>query len=552
MRFRVLSNSSRVPSKGRDVAYLSTDNWDDWGKYRTMFGLSVFDKNGVRHDAGSVKIGQKGLKPGFGSQAQPGLVRTPLLAEEFETLSQEHFSLGQNDNYYEVIGQLPDGLGEQVLRALRDCALDPNLLDAMQDEEVMSESLLRSVHYQNVRNRFHQLAMGNAALTEFHFRYTLASGDAQTSPPVFEFRVDPNSMPPTNVHVLIGRNGVGKTRCFQLLATALLVEATDPVNIGVIEPLGENREKWAFSGLVAVTFSSFDTFRMPAVTRPQMNAALVGIRNEMAVSALGVVTGRNGAGGPAQHTASTTGNANDRSSFADVFCDSLEKCRTGPRKERYRDAIRTLEADPMFKEANVGSLVEQPDDAWREVARAFFGDLSTGHAVVLLTITRLVELVDERTVVLMDEPEAHLHPPLLSALVRALSDLLKKRNGLAIIATHSPVVLQEVPRSCVWILGRSGHEACADQPTLETFGESLGALTREVFQHEATYTGFHRMLSEAVANPQLDYDAVLSRFNGQLGAEARAMLRALIAVRDRQQDEDRNDARGLTGGGQAT
>lgn len=47
---------------------------------------------------------------------------------------------------------------------------------------------------------------------------------------------------------------------------------------------------------------------------------------------------------------------------------------------------------------------------------------------------------------LIDEPEGHLHPPLLSAFVRALSELLVNRNGVAIIATHSPVVLQEVPR----------------------------------------------------------------------------------------------------------
>jgi predicted ATP-dependent endonuclease of OLD family len=67
-------------------------------------------------------------------------------------------------------------------------------------------------------------------------------------------------------------------------------------------------------------------------------------------------------------------------------------------------------------------------------------------------VTRLVESVEERTLVLLDEPESHLHPPLLSAFVRALSDLLVNRNGAAIIATHSPVVLQEVPRECVWRL----------------------------------------------------------------------------------------------------
>jgi predicted ATP-dependent endonuclease of OLD family len=68
---------------------------------------------------------------------------------------------------------------------------------------------------------------------------------------------------------------------------------------------------------------------------------------------------------------------------------------------------------------------------------SLFNKLSSGHKVVLLTTTRLVETVEERTLVLLDEPEAHLHPPLLAAFVRALSDLLINRNGVAIIATPS-------------------------------------------------------------------------------------------------------------------
>ena len=45
-----------------------------------------------------------------------------------------------------------------------------------------------------------------------------------------------------------------------------------------------------------------------------------------------------------------------------------------------------------------------------------FGDLSSGHKVVLLTITSCVSKIVERSIVFVDEPENHLHPPLLSAL----------------------------------------------------------------------------------------------------------------------------------------
>jgi len=112
--------------------------------------------------------------------------------------------------------------------------------------------------------------------------------------------------------------------------------------------------------------------------------------------------------------------------------------------------------------------------------------------------------------------------------VRSLSDLLMQRNGVAIVATHSPVVLQEAPRSCVWILRRMGAQVSADRPTIQTFGENVGTLTREVFGLEVTQAGYHRLLEEAVTKLG-DYQAVLAYFGDQLGAESRAIVSAMVA-----------------------
>lgn len=129
---------------------------------------------------------------------------------------------------------------------------------------------------------------------------------------------------------------------------------------------------------------------------------------------------------------------------------------------------------------------------------------------------------------MLDEPESHLHPPLLSAFTRALSQLLQDRNGLAIIATHSPVVLQEVPKSCVWVITRSKLAASQYRPKLETFGENVGVLTREVFGLEVSKSGFHSLLARDVATGQ-SYEAISLDYGGQLGLEAKGILRAMVA-----------------------
>jgi predicted ATP-dependent endonuclease of OLD family len=197
-----------------------------------------------------------------------------------------------------------------------------------------------------------------------------------------------------------------------------------------------------------------------------------------------------------------------------------------------------LESDPIFADARVADIADRVADIAdsdteeeniRLKARDLFRDLSSGHKIVLLTMTRLVETLEERSLVLVDEPESHLHPPLLAAFVRALSYLLIDRNGVAIIATHSPVVLQEVPASCVWKLRRFGQQVSAERPVIETFGENVGVLTQEVFGLEVTKSGFHKLLEDSIE--EHTYADVLASFGGHLGSEARALLQALLLSR---------------------
>jgi predicted ATP-dependent endonuclease of OLD family len=143
--------------------------------------------------------------------------------------------------------------------------------------------------------------------------------------------------------------------------------------------------------------------------------------------------------------------------------------------------MEALGSDLMFAEME---LTQMEGDDFRVRLFNIFRTASSGHKTVLLTMTKLVEVVGERTLVLIDEPEAHLHPPLAASFIRAFSALLASRNGLAILATHSPVMLQEVPQDCVWLLFRNGENIEVERPQIETFAETLGVLTREVFRLE--------------------------------------------------------------------
>ena len=511
--FKVLPNGTRAPAEATGKAFLLSDNWDDWFKFSTLYALVVFDEDGQRHSIGGVKIGQFNMADDQ---------RRADLPDSFDELDERFFSLGQDDSYYDDLNRLGGATRDRVLSALRDVALDPELFGRALQEKVTGTSLLRSVGRATVEGQFHRMAQGGVRLSAYDFSYEAPARGRRKSPPLtLSFTVAPESYPPTNVHVLIGRNGVGKTTILNNMTQAIVGEDPDEDEVGSFSAALDDFDDQLFTSLVSVTFSAFDPFEplpTPQDKSQGVRYAYIGLKH--------VGPGKDGKPRPPKTP----------EALSVDFGSSVLICRQGARVGRWRRALEILQADPIFADAEVENLARagvEPDEIKVE-ARRIFKNLSSGHKIVLLTITRLVETVEEKTLVLLDEPEAHLHPPLLSAFVRALSDLLINRNGVAIIATHSPVVLQEVPQSCVWKIRRTGSHAVAERPDVQTFGENVGLLTREVFGLEVTQSGFHKMLRDAVVELPT-HDAIVRKFHNELGDEARAIVQGLLAARD---DED--------------
>ncbi len=503
VRFSTMGMRARPPAGARNHVYLEQNGWNDYG-YRTLWDVHVVDSSGRRHKVGAVRIGAFGL----------GEERTVALPKSFTELPERYFSLGLDESYYAELSALDDEVRDEVLRNLRDCALDLDLFERALSEPVTTTSLLRSTSVTTVRGQLHRMATGGARLSpyEFTFHNPFVDGRGRTRSTVsLTFKVVPESKPASNVHVIIGRNGIGKSVLLNNMTNALVRPGSSRSGeVEFVEPEDQTLPS-RFSRVVSVAFSAFDEFE--PLRRGESEA------ESLAYDYIGLKLVE----------ASKSATLKGPRALASEFGISVRRCLDGPRLARWRRALEMLEGDPLFAELGVANLADtgQDDDEIRSGARELFRGLSSGHKIVLLTITRLVETVEEATLVLLDEPEGHLHPPLLAAFVRALSDLLENRNGVAIIATHSPVVLQEVPASCVWKLRRSGWDVSAGRPEIETFGENVGILTQEVFGLEVTASGFHRTLAEA-ATSGLSYDALVEQFGDQLGGEARALLRALV------------------------
>lgn len=493
MIFHVKSKGYYPSSSNPNTAFLIIDDWNDWWEFKTMYMLVYVDESGRCFDIGSVKIGEFSMEEGQ---------ERPNIPDCFEQLDKKFFSVGQSDYYYEDLNKISTQVRVEILQALNDIALNEEIFEKAINEYVTKQSLLRDINSSTVQKQFRRIANGGARLTRYEFKYTAAKKYSEANPMELSFEVTPESNPPTNIHVLIGRNGVGKTHLIKNMISAITNVEEDYTNVGFFS--ADEPANSLFTNIIYVAFSAFDEF--PNINDKSIPYIHIGLPQQRGLESL-----------------------------AKEFVESIKVCLTGPKCSLWERTVQILESDPIFTEAGVKELVDLKNqkEKFDQEASAIFRRLSSGHKIIILTLTKLIERVEEKSLVFLDEPEGHLHPPLLSAFIRALSELLINRNGVAIIATHSPVILQEVPKSCVWKLRRTGNVAIAERLDIESFGENIGALISEVFAFEVTYSGFHNLLNDAVEKYG-DYDRILRHFNYELGMEARGIVKSLLAVSEQE------------------
>ena len=127
---------------------------------------------------------------------------------------------------------------------------------------------------------------------------------------------------------------------------------------------------------------------------------------------------------------------------------------------------------------------------------------------------------------LFDEPELNLHPALLSATLRVLHAWLDDFDGYGIIATHSPIVLQEIPGRNVRLLRRFGRVPHVEAYDAESFGQSLSEIVGEVFGLDEMDKNFLTELRALVASGKTP-EEIEGGWDRPLPLGARIALRAL-------------------------
>ena len=529
-----VSELHRVPH-----VVLQQDEWNDF-QFQTLYQLHVFTQE-FRGRIGEVKILRRG-------QTEADYIQ--LARGRLQPLGEEYCSLGQDLDYYERLADLPAELRQNILTHLRDALAFPDHAKKFFAEPGWEISVLRYIDWESFRHDasvllerdYTRVARLDLALSfqvhgwvnPLHLRFS-ASEDRQS------LTLSHITNLPERIAVITGRNGSGKSTLLARLARVLHASQRDRSSeelkkLGSIDPPGIG-----FSRVLNIAYSAFDAFQIPGLNDEERQQIAIefkhgkgryyfcGLRDIVREENEGL----HGAGD--QQKALSTNVTPDRQrrtllksidDFTMEFVHMIERIQKVRRDELLISVVNILAGDPSFQD-----LGADPISAILHAPERLFLLWSTGHKIVMHAIMSIIAYTEAKSIVLIDEPESHLHPPLLGAFMHALRLILDRNDAFAVVATHSPVVVQETLGRNVSVVRRSGAETTISSPRIETYGESIGTITDEVFGLNSDATDFYKTL-QSWSQSGLTIQEIETRFERGLSLQARAYIMSELARKD--------------------
>ncbi len=475
-----------------NVLILRQDNWDDYS-YKSSFTLYYFDGK-ERLEIGDVKI--------IDNTESYGRVEIP--EKTTGKLSENYCSLGQTKEYYSKIKGLGKEISNDILTSLNDCSYNEVIFNEFKELSQFKSSALRFSTAEEAlefsRKIFNRFDPKIAPSHSFEF-VTQLNGFSNSYNLNFEFYNQKESKIPSNINVIIGRNGTGKTQILSDLAKTISGYGFDDANMLISSRENKFKDnKPNFGNVIVVSYSAFDNFKIPGINKEEKEE----------LSTKGHIFGYKYCG-LREISPNSAYNLKTINQVTEEFNNALLKIQENEKSTEWEKCIEPIINDLSFSSIKLKKINTE------------FIKLSSGQKIVLSILTNIFEHIKENSLVIIDEPETHLHPSLIAAFMHSIREMLKLFDSYAIIATHSPVVLQETPSKFVIVLKVNGKRVRTASLRRECFGEEISTLTEEVFNVSFEESNFYKILN-ALSEDGYTIDEIEKLFGRRLGLTARSFL----------------------------
>ncbi|WP_129830553.1 ATP-dependent nuclease [Vibrio parahaemolyticus] len=453
---------------------LSQTTWDDYGT-KASYTVSFYNDHTHEYQRlGDAKV----ISDDSEHYDESGYL---TLSGEFEKLPESYGFLGQSAEFYEELKKIFESGSNEVLEQLNDVSLFTGLRDKFSSSPKFKDSLIRFSDAERALKIGRFIIMDQEFLDSFSFEFSNGDGGNKTK---CNFDFD-NSLPlRSRINVIIGENGTGKTTYLSDLALSMSGR----------ENKGEfSKSRPPFSKIIAVSFSSFDTFEIPK-EKKSFSYKYCGLRDRSGFM--------------------------NRSRMLETYKSSCDKIMRKGIEHIWENTLTSF-----FKEEKLETIYDDffKNKIYSNIMEGAF--LSSGESIILYSFTQIISEATEDSLILFDEPELHLHPQAISNMIPSIKVLLSNLKAYAIIATHSPIILQQIPSKFVKVFDNSSGRVYSRTLEIETLGENLNAITLEVFKTIQDEPEYKRMLKSLYGSYGLEKTVEI--FNDKLSINAQLYLESL-------------------------
>ena len=458
--------------------------WDDYG-YKTTAYINLDNKiayfNIYPNTSETYNLIKSGIKPN-----DPFFVLGGV--EYYDLINSSVYGQADREKWYNLTNDLAFNLSLLEKYRITDYTLP------CEPGHVIKTSFLRTKTLDEVKYQFNRMTKGGKYLEPFN----ITIYNSINNKIVLDINTNPATDIPENNFGLIGKNGSGKTFILNNMASLFLKQKS---NFYVL-----NEQIFNFSKVIRVSYSPFDDFE-------------IANKIECKYERIGFGDG----------DSYECNNKSIYEYFNKEITDCIEKMMV-PSNESFKGLWYELLDKINYEKwiVNIIDSIETNFDYKFEALREEIKKLSSGQKIVLLTITKLILAVREKSLVLIDEPELFLHPSLLKSYVRIILQIITRMNSVGIIATHNPLVLQELQTNCVKITKKNIDDTYEilnlEEQGINSYGENVNVLNDVVFGIDIQNTGYYQYLTSLNISELNEKRHTL--FN-KLGSEGRVLLKYL-------------------------
>lgn len=438
------------------------------------------------------------------------------------------------DIYRNIVRRFGPRKSVEILTAMRELVAlnefksSANWLDLAENSEVFQKSFVRNAEsyfaFKNAGSILRGLeSEGFRKLSSaFSVQFQLSG---RLTPHNLTFRFDHEADLPKRIAVIIGKNGVGKSQTLRRIVQGALKADNSLIDGDTEGRILVNRILAFAPTNEAGSVFPGDRLKRPRVwyRRFSLNRSS-STRREAGLSDLIIQLARS------EESLGT-------SSRWDIFLDAIraidnwEQLCLPDKNDRaqYHSLDRLINGSEQRKLEKF-SAIDKRRDPVRVVDNIGYR-LSSGEISFLRFAAQASLHVENGSLLLLDEPETHLHPNFISQFVALLDSVLAQTGSAAIIATHSVYFVREVFQEQVTVLrtDRQGN-VVTELPALRTFGADVGAISYFVFGEDEPSRltmSVEARLRERYANWQDLY----ARYKDELSLEVLGSLRESIEAK---------------------